>query len=117
MAEAAPEPVSSAALDALGDSTRRTIVEILAAGPASVQSIADRLPISRPAVSRHLRLLKEAALVADDPVGTQRVYRLRPEGVDAIRAYFEQLWGEAATRYRLAVENLDRENVHDEDGR
>ncbi len=117
MAEAAPQPVSSAALDALGDSTRRTIVEILAAGPASVQAIADRLPISRPAVSRHLRLLKEASLVADDPVGTQRVYRLRPEGVDAIRAYFEQLWGDATARYRIAVENLDRDPAPEADRR
>ena len=101
------EPASSAALDALGDSTRRSIVEMLAVGPASVQSIADRLPISRPAVSRHLRLLKEAALVVDEPVGTQRVYRLRPEGMEAIRSYFEQLWAEATTRYRIAVENID----------
>ncbi|MCU1430506.1 MAG: transcriptional regulator, ArsR family [Actinomycetia bacterium] len=101
------EALSSAALDALGDSTRRAIVELLAVGPASVQSIADRLPISRPAVSRHLRLLKQAALVIDEPVGAQRVYRLRADGMNAIRAYFEGLWGEAATRFRLAVENLD----------
>jgi len=100
--------VSSAALDALGDSTRRTIVEMLAVGPASVQSIADRLPISRPAVSRHLRLLKQAELVVDEPVGAQRVYRLRPEGIHAVRAYFEQLWGESTMRYRLAVENTER---------
>jgi DNA-binding transcriptional ArsR family regulator len=101
------EPLSSAALDALGDATRRSIVEMLSGGPASVQSIADRLPISRPAVSRHLRLLKAAELVVDEPVGTQRVYRLRAEGLDAIRAYFEQLWSEASARYRIAVENLD----------
>jgi DNA-binding transcriptional ArsR family regulator len=101
------EAVSSAALDALGDSMRRSIVELLAAGPASVQSIADQLPISRPAVSRHLRLLKEAELVIDDPVGTLRVYRLRPDGVEAVRAYFAQLWGDAAARYRLAAENID----------
>ena len=101
------EAVSSAALDALGDSMRRSIVELLAGGPASVQSIADRLPISRPAVSRHLRLLKQAELVIDEPVGTQRVYRLRPDGMEAVRAYFVQLWDEAAARYRLAAENLD----------
>jgi len=101
------EAMSSTALDALGDPTRRAIVEILATGPASVQSIADRLPVSRPAVSRHLRLLKQAALVVDEPVGAQRVYRLRADGMDAIRAYFEGLWGEATTRYRLAVENVD----------
>ncbi len=99
--------VPSAALDALGDPMRRTIVEMLATAPASVQSIADRLPISRPAVSRHLRLLKEADLVIDEPIGAQRVYRLRAEGVEALRTYFEQLWGQAATRYRITVENLE----------
>ena len=102
---------SSAALDALGDPTRRAILEVLAAGPASVQSIADRLPVSRPAVSRHLRLLKNADLVQDEAIGTRRVYRLRGEGVDAIAEYFEQLWGDAASRFRLVVENTsDRES-------
>src|SRR5262245_53675240 len=99
------EPLSAAALEALGDANRRAIVEILATGPTSVGAIADRLPISRPAVSRHLRLLKDAALVTDEAVGTQRVYALRPEGVLAVRAYFEQLWGDAVTRYRLTAEN------------
>lgn len=101
------------ALEALGDPSRRAILEILAAGPSSVQSIADQLPISRPAVSRHLRLLKEAHLVADQPHGTQRRYELRAEGVDAIRAYFEQVWGEAATRFTLTAENLGNPNGHD----
>jgi DNA-binding transcriptional ArsR family regulator len=98
------EPAS--ALDALGDANRRAIVEVLSAGPASVQSIADRLPISRPAVSRHLRLLKEAGLVDDEAIGTRRLYALRSEGVDAIRSYFETMWTEAATRFRLTAENL-----------
>jgi DNA-binding transcriptional ArsR family regulator len=102
-----PEGAASAALDVLGDPTRRAIVEMLAAGPASVQSIADRLPISRPAVSRHLRLLKGAALVDDDADGTRHIYRLRPDGVDALRDYFERLWTDAANRFRLTVENLD----------
>ena len=93
------------ALDALGDPTRRAIVEILRDGSHSVQQIADRLPISRPAVSRHLRLLKQAELVADRPDGTRRVYELRPEGIDAVRAYLEQVWGDAATRFRLMAEN------------
>jgi DNA-binding transcriptional ArsR family regulator len=99
------ESLSAAALEALGDANRRAIVEILAAGPSSVQAIADELPISRPAVSRHLRLLKEAELVTDEAVGTQRVYALRAEGVLAIRAYFEQLWGDAVARYRITAEN------------
>ena len=100
--------VSAAALDALGDPHRREILEILAAGPTPVGAIAERLPISRPAVSRHLRLLKEAELVSDEAVGTRRVYRLRADGIAAIHAYFEQLWGEGVARYRLAVENLPR---------
>ena len=95
------------ALDALGDAHRRAIVEILGGGAASVREIADRLPISRPAVSRHLRLLKEAGLVADHPDGTRRVYELRDEGVDAVREYFRTVWGEAATRFRMTVENTE----------
>jgi DNA-binding transcriptional ArsR family regulator len=98
---------SSSALDALGDANRRAIVEVLSAGPASVQSIADRLPISRPAVSRHLRLLKDAGLVDDEAVGTRRLYALRSEGVDAVRDYFEAMWNDAATRFRITAENLD----------
>lgn len=101
------------ALEALGDPNRRAILEILAGGPTSVQAIADQLPISRPAVSRHLRLLKEANLVADRPQGAQRRYELRDEGVEAVRTYFEQLWGEAAARYRIVAENL---GPHDRTG-
>lgn len=96
-----------AALDALGDPNRRGIVEILAAEPLSVGEIAARLPISRPAVSRHLRLLKDAGLVADVPEGTRRVYRLRAAGVEAIRAYFATVWGEAAARYAIVAENIE----------
>jgi DNA-binding transcriptional ArsR family regulator len=97
--------VHADALDALGDPHRRAILELLAGGESSVQALADRLPISRPAVSRHLRVLKQAALVDDEAHGTQRIYRLRADGVDAVRAYFQTLWGEAAARYRLAAEN------------
>ncbi len=93
------------ALDALGDANRRAIVEILAAGARSVQQIADELPISRPAVSRHLRLLKDAGLVSDEPDGTRRVYQLRDEGVEAVREYFGTVWGQAATRFRIVAEN------------
>ena len=100
------QPTPDAALEALGDPNRRAVLEIIAAGPRPVQAIADRLPISRPAVSRHLRLLKEAGLVTHEAVGTQRVYRLRAEGVEAVRGYFEQLWSLAAVRYRLAAENV-----------
>jgi DNA-binding transcriptional ArsR family regulator len=95
------------AFDALGDANRRAIVEILGGGGRSVQEIADALPISRPAVSRHLRLLKDAGLVSDQAVGTRHVYELRAEGVEAIREYFAAVWGEAVTRFRIVAENTD----------
>ena len=91
--------------DALGDPHRRAIVELLARGDRSVQELADELPISRPAVSRHLRLLKEAGLVSARAEGTRRRYSLHDEGTAAVRAYLEQVWGEAAARVRLAAEN------------
>ena len=78
---------------------------MLGAGEGSVQELADRLPISRPAVSRHLRVLKEAGLVADRAEGTRRLYRLHDEGIEAVRAYLEQVWGEAAARFRLLADN------------
>lgn len=96
---------TSAALDAFGDPNRRAIIELLAAAPSSVQSIADRLPISRPAVSRHLRLLKEAHLVSDEADGARRVYRLEAAGVDELRRYFEDLWAEATRRFQIVAEN------------
>ena len=74
-----------------------------------MQELADALPISRPAVSRHLRLLKDAGLVTDRAEGTRRLYRLHDEGVDAVRAYLEGVWGEAAARFRLTAENLPEE--------
>jgi DNA-binding transcriptional ArsR family regulator len=90
---------------ALGDAHRRAIVEVLAGGARSVQEIADDLPISRPAVSRHLRLLKDAGLVVDRAEGNRRVYRLDDQGVEAVARYMEEVWGEAAARFRLVVEN------------
>lgn len=70
-----------------------------------MQQLADELPISRPAVSRHLRLLRDAGLVTDRAEGTRRLYRLHDEGIDAVRAYLEQVWGDAAARFRIAAEN------------
>ena len=93
--------------DALGDANRRAIVELLRAGDRSVQELADDLPISRPAVSRHLRLLKQAGLVTDRAEGTRRLYRLDDEGVAAVRQYLGQVWGEAAARFRLLADNTD----------
>jgi DNA-binding transcriptional ArsR family regulator len=94
--------------EALGDPNRRAIVELLRGGDRSVQQLADELPISRPAVSRHLRLLKEAGLVADRPEGTRRLYRLHDEGIEAVREYLEQVWGDAAARFRIAAETTER---------
>jgi DNA-binding transcriptional ArsR family regulator len=91
--------------DALGDPNRRAIVEQLRAGDRSVQQLADALPISRPAVSRHLRLLKDAGLVTDRAEGTRRLYRLHDDGIAAVRGYLEAVWGEAAARFRLTAEN------------
>lgn len=100
--------------EALGDPHRRAIVELLAAGGEdgrSVGELARALPISRPAVSRHLRLLRAAGLVAEEPRGTRRIYRLRSEGLDAVRAYLERVWGEAAARFRLVADNTARPAV------
>ena len=92
--------------EALGDPNRRAIVEMLgASGGRSVQQLADLLPISRPAVSRHLRLLKQAGLVREEPVGTRRIYRLHDEGIEAVRTYLERVWGDAATRFSLLASN------------
>jgi DNA-binding transcriptional ArsR family regulator len=91
--------------DALGDPHRRRIVDLISAEPRSVADLAAAMPISRPAVSRHLRLLKDAGLVGEEPAGTRRIYFLRTEGVDAMRGYLEQIWGETAARFKLAAEN------------
>jgi DNA-binding transcriptional ArsR family regulator len=99
----APVPAGDP-FEALGDPNRRTIVELLGAGERSVQEIADTLPISRPAVSRHLRLLKDAGLVTGDPRGTRRIYRLHDAGIAAVRAYLERVWGQAGAR-RLVADN------------
>ena len=79
-------------LDALGDGTRRSILERLAAGPLAVGVLADQLPISRPAVSQHLRVLKEAELVVDSVVGTRHVYRINRSGLMAVREYLDRFW-------------------------
>jgi DNA-binding transcriptional ArsR family regulator len=99
----------AAAFDALADGYRRQILAMLRQGDRAVHEIADELPISRPAVSRHLRLLKEAGFVEEEAVGTRRLHRLRPEGVEAVRRYLETVWGEAATRLRIGAENVDGE--------
>lgn len=96
-----------AALDVLGDANRRAIVHLLGDGDRSVQELADALPISRPAVSRHLRLLKEAGLVTDRDDGTRNIYHLRAEAFAEVQATLTDLWGNAAARFRIVAENLE----------
>ena len=82
-------------------------MELLRNGDHSVHELAESLPISRPAVSRHLRLLKDAGLVIDHAEGTRRLYRLHDEGIDAVRAYLETVWGDAASRFRIAAASTE----------
>ncbi|CAN5705105.1 metalloregulator ArsR/SmtB family transcription factor [soil metagenome] len=91
--------------EALGDRNRRAIVELLRGGDRSVQALADDLPISRPAVSRHLRLLKQAGLVTDRAEGTRRLYRLHDDGIEKARLYLESVWGEAGARFKIVASN------------
>ncbi len=93
-----------AQLDALGDATRRAVLERLLAGPLPVGEIARGLPVSRPAISQHLRVLKLAKLVVDRPAGTRRLYQLNPEGFDAIRAYCDRFWTHALAAFKEKVE-------------
>lgn len=91
--------------EALGDPRRRAILALLREGPRPVGQLAEALPISRPAVSFHLRLLRDAGLVEQERSGTRRIYRLREQGIDAVARYLETVWGEAAGRFRLFAEN------------
>ena len=93
--------------EALADPHRRAILELLHGGARSVREIADEMPITRPAVSRHLRLLKEAGLVISAPEGTRRLYRLHDQGLDAVRSYLEHVWGDVAAGFRSAAEQND----------
>lgn len=94
------------ALTALADPTRRTIVESLRAEPQSVGVLAGRLPVSRPAVSQHLRVLTDAGLVAAEAKGTRRLYRLAPGGFDALRDYLDTLWDDALGAYAAEARRL-----------
>lgn len=98
------EAYGDAGLGLLGDPTRRAIFELLARGPLSVQQLADHLPISRPAVSQHLRVLREGGLVDCHADGTRRIYSLDHEGVTALRAWLDGVWVDALTGFHKAVE-------------
>jgi len=96
-------------MSALGDPTRRAIFELLADGPRPVGEIARDLPVTRPAVSQHLKVLKEAGLVTDHQIGTRRLYQLDPDGVGALRAYLDRFWNRALTAFKAAAEQLPQE--------
>jgi DNA-binding transcriptional ArsR family regulator len=91
-------------LDALGDGTRRAIVELLAERPRPVGELADALPVSRPAVSLHLKVLRDAGLVQQTAVGTRRIYRLDEGGLQVLRTYVDRLWISALDRFAAAAE-------------
>jgi DNA-binding transcriptional ArsR family regulator len=97
------------AFTALGDPTRRAIFESLATRPRAVGEIASELPVSRPAVSQHLKVLKGAGLVVDRPAGTRRIYAVDPDGIDALRAYLDQFWSNTLAAYKAVVEQPDQE--------
>jgi DNA-binding transcriptional ArsR family regulator len=97
-----------AQLDALGDATRRAILTRLRPGPLSVGALAEKLPISRPAVSQHLRILKEAHLVTDHASGTRRLYSIDSEGFRALREYFDQFWTAALSEFKKKIEERQR---------
>ncbi|GAA2897057.1 metalloregulator ArsR/SmtB family transcription factor [Pseudonocardia halophobica] len=93
-----------AGLGLLGDPSRRAIFELLARRPSSVQELADELPISRPAVSQHLRVLREGGLVVSHAEGTRRIHRLNPEGVGALRTWLDGVWSAALTDFQKTAE-------------
>jgi len=91
-------------LDALGDPTRRQVFELLRAGPRSVGELASRLPVSRPAVSQHLRILEDADLVTHRRAGTRHLYELDTSGVETLRNWIDEFWTEALARFKAAAE-------------
>jgi DNA-binding transcriptional ArsR family regulator len=86
-------------LDALGDRTRRQIVQVLRGGPVAVSELAERIPVSRPAISQHLKVLQECQLVDYEPVGTRHLYRLDPAGIRELRAWLDDFWGGALSQF------------------
>ena len=92
------------ALAALSNPTRRALLESLARAPSSVGALAERLPVSRPAVSQHLRALKAAGLVADEMHGSRHIYRIDPHGLGALRAWLDQVWGEAFAAFEAEAD-------------
>jgi len=96
-------------LDALGDPTRRAILARLLTGEMAVGDLAREFPVSRPAISQHLRILKQANLVLHRAAGTRRLYQLNPEGFETLREYFEQFWGQALHAFKRQIEESTKE--------
>jgi DNA-binding transcriptional ArsR family regulator len=101
--------------DALADENRREILRMLGQRDQPVNELAAQLPISRPAVSRHLKLLSDAGLVAEEREGTRRIYHLREEGAEAVQAYLQRVWGTAAGRFRLVADNTEARGTENTD--
>jgi DNA-binding transcriptional ArsR family regulator len=95
---------------ALADPTRRAVFELLVERPCSVSQLARVLPVSRPAVSQHLKILKDAGLVADTRAGKQRIYRVNHDGLAALRAELDRFWSKTLAAYKLAIEQPSKEN-------
>jgi DNA-binding transcriptional ArsR family regulator len=95
---------------ALGDPTRRAIFERLADRPRAVGELASELPVSRPAVSQHLKFLKDARLVIDQRAGTRRIYQVDPDGLSALRGYLDHFWDQALAGFKAAVEQQTKES-------
>jgi DNA-binding transcriptional ArsR family regulator len=102
---------AAAVFAALGDPTRRAIFERVADRPRSVGELAGELPVSRPAVSQHLRVLKEAGLVSDGAAGNRRIYRMNPQGLDHLRAYLDHFWNAALAAFKAAAEQPPKEST------
>ena len=100
-----------AGLEALGDATRFAILQSLARRPLAVSELAETLPVSRPAVSQHLRVLKDARLVSDRKAGTKRIYEVNPEGIALLREHFDRLWEQALTAFQMTAEK-NKETEH-----
>ena len=96
--------------DALGDPTRREIFERLASRPQAVGQLAAELPVSRPAVSQHLRVLRGAGLVTDRPAGNRRIYQVDPTGLSALRSSLDHFWNQALASFKVAAEEMERES-------
>ena len=95
-------------MDALGDATRRAILARLLKGPLPVGKLARDFPVSRPAISQHLRVLKRAHLVTDRAAGTRRLYAVNPEAIDSLRQYFDRFWAQALDAFKKRVEERPR---------